>query len=69
MRKTYALLVFPLLLAGCGGGGHDARGVKPGETLLQVSATGEAKAQPDQASSPPVWGQPLWTLRTRQPRL
>jgi uncharacterized protein len=50
MRKTYALLVFPLLLAGCGGGGHDARGVKPGETLLQVSATGEAKAQPDQAS-------------------
>jgi uncharacterized protein len=50
MGKTYALLVFPLLLAGCGGGRHDARGVKPGETLLQVSATGEAKAQPDQAS-------------------
>jgi len=39
-----------LLLAGCGGTPtYDPRGVDREETLLSVSATGEAEARPDQA--------------------
>jgi uncharacterized protein len=51
MRRLCATTLIPLLLAGCGGGGpHDPRGLRRGEILLQVSATGEATARPDQAS-------------------
>jgi uncharacterized protein len=50
MRGISIITLGSLLLGGCGGGPHDPRGLRPGETLLQVSATGEATAQPDQAS-------------------
>jgi len=38
-----------LLLAGCGGEASDPRGVDRDETLLSVSATGEADTAPDEA--------------------
>lgn len=44
-----ALAGLALLLAGCGGGPPDPRGVDHGETLLSVSATGEAESVPDLA--------------------
>jgi uncharacterized protein len=49
MRGRYAATLISFFLVGCGGGPHDPRGLRPGETLLQVSATGEATARPDQA--------------------
>lgn len=42
-----SLLVF--MLAGCSGSTDDARGVDRSETLLSVSATGEADMRPDEA--------------------
>lgn len=42
-------LALPLLLAACGGGGEDARGVDRSETLLSVSASGHAESRPDKA--------------------
>lgn len=38
-----------LLLAGCGDAPYDPRGVDHAETLLSVSATGEAETRPDEA--------------------
>ena len=38
-----------LALAGCGDTPYDPRGVDHEETLLSVSATGEAETRPDQA--------------------
>jgi uncharacterized protein YggE len=53
MRTTpcLTLLLPALLLAGCGSGApvYDPRGVDREETLLSVSATGEAEARPDEA--------------------
>lgn len=52
MRRHLALipaLSAPLILAGCGSGAPDPRGVDRTETLLSVSATGEAETRPDQA--------------------
>ena len=46
-----ALLSIPaLLLAGCADTAADPRGVARDETLLSVSATGEAEARPDRAA-------------------
>jgi uncharacterized protein YggE len=43
-------LIAALLLGGCGGSpAYDPRGVDREETLLSVSATGEAEARPDEA--------------------
>lgn len=39
----------PLVLAGCGDGPMDPRGVDRDETLLSVSATGESDVRPDEA--------------------
>lgn len=39
----------PLALAACGSGAPDPRGVDRAETLLSVSASGEAEARPDEA--------------------
>lgn len=39
----------PFMLAACGSAVADPRGVDRAETLLSVSATGEAEARPDQA--------------------
>ncbi len=39
----------PLALIACGGGADDPRGVDRAETLLSVSASGEADARPDEA--------------------
>ena len=50
MKPVLTLLMPTLLLAGCGGTpAYDPRGVDRGETLLSVSATGEAEARPDEA--------------------
>jgi len=38
-----------LALAGCGDAPYDPRGVDRGETLLSVSATGQAETRPDEA--------------------
>lgn len=38
-----------LALTGCGGPGHDPRGIGKDETLVQVSATGRAETRPDEA--------------------
>ena len=48
-RKTFLALSAPFALAACGGGVSDPRGVDRAETLLSVSATGEADARPDEA--------------------
>ncbi len=42
-------LAAPLMLAACGSAAPDPRGVDRQETLLSVSATGEAETRPDQA--------------------
>ena len=52
MRRRLALipaLAAPLMLAACGSAAPDPRGVDRQETLLSVSATGEAETRPDQA--------------------
>ena len=48
MRFTVVTLA-ALALAGCGDTPYDPRGVDHEETLLSVSATGEAETRPDQA--------------------
>ena len=52
MLRLTLLAPLPLLLAGCGGGDHraDPRGVDHDETLLSVSATGDAESVPDLAT-------------------
>jgi uncharacterized protein len=51
MRKlTFVALVTPILLTACTGGKPDPRGVDHDETLLSVSATGQAEMRPDMAS-------------------
>ncbi len=49
LRSTSLLLMLCTGLAGCDRGPPDPRGLRPGETLLSVSATGRAEAVPDQA--------------------
>lgn len=49
MRKRSWIMVVPAMLAACGPGRPDPRGVRPGETLLSVSGTGRAESRPDQA--------------------
>lgn len=49
MRISVAILLPALLLAGCGAGPADPRGVGEGEVLLQVAATGRADTRPDEA--------------------
>jgi uncharacterized protein YggE len=46
---TILAAVAALALTACGSAAPDPRGVDRGETLLSVSATGEAEARPDQA--------------------
>lgn len=48
MKKSLALAALPLLAA-CADKEDDARGVTHDETLLSVSASGEAETRPDQA--------------------
>jgi uncharacterized protein len=51
MRKlTLVALVTLILLSACSGGKQDPRGVDHHETLLSVSATGQAEMRPDMAS-------------------
>ncbi len=52
MLRLMLLAPLPLLLAGCGGGDQraDPRGVDHDETLLSVSATGDAESVPDLAT-------------------
>jgi uncharacterized protein YggE len=38
-----------VLIAACSGGQPDARGLRPDETMLSVSASGHAESRPDQA--------------------
>lgn len=45
----FAPLLAPLTLAACGGSPTDPRGVERSETLLSVSASGQAEARPDRA--------------------
>lgn len=47
--RILALSSLPLLLAGCGDAPYDPRGVDSNETLLSVSATGDAETRPDEA--------------------
>ncbi|MBX7497114.1 SIMPL domain-containing protein [Qipengyuania sp. 6B39] len=50
IRVRYlALAAAPLALAACGDRADDARGVDHGETLLSVSASGQAESRPDRA--------------------
>jgi uncharacterized protein len=47
--QKFAALSGALLLTACGDAPYDPRGVDRDETLLSVSATGEAETRPDQA--------------------
>jgi len=47
--RSIAVPFIALVLAGCGETPYDPRGVDHEETLLSVSATGEAETRPDQA--------------------
>ena len=49
MERLFFVAVAPLALAGCGDRADEARGVDHGETLLSVSASGQAESRPDQA--------------------
>jgi hypothetical protein len=49
MRAGFGLVLASLPLAGCGEKAADPRGVDRDEVLLQVSATGRADTQPDEA--------------------
>lgn len=48
-RSLILAATFPLTLAACGDAPLDPRGVDRSETLLSVSATGEAETRPDMA--------------------
>src|SRR5688572_28832746 len=47
--QKFVALSGALLLVACGEAPYDPRGVDRDETLLSVSATGEAETRPDQA--------------------
>ncbi|WP_374408783.1 SIMPL domain-containing protein [Pelagerythrobacter sp.] len=47
--RTIALFALPLALGACGDRADDVRGVDHGETLLSVSASGQADSRPDRA--------------------
>ncbi|WP_370031274.1 SIMPL domain-containing protein [Qipengyuania mesophila] len=49
MKPAYLLLAAPLALAACTARVDEARGVDHGETLLSVSASGQAESRPDRA--------------------
>lgn len=49
MRHVLFCAATPLALAACGDQAYEARGVDHGETLLSVSASGQAESRPDQA--------------------
>ncbi|GAA3789183.1 hypothetical protein GCM10022600_07160 [Qipengyuania pelagi] len=49
MRHLLFCVAAPLALAACGDRADEARGVDHGETLLSVSASGQAESRPDQA--------------------
>ena len=49
MKKTVLVAAASLTLAACGDRADDARGVDHGETLLSVSASGQAESRPDRA--------------------
>lgn len=49
MAKLHWVLGAPVLLWGCGQASYDPRGLRHEETLLSVSATGQADTRPDQA--------------------
>ena len=48
-KRTALIFAAPLALAACGDQVYDPRGVDHKETLLSVSATGEAETTPDEA--------------------
>ena len=49
MRKLVLAGALPVLLTACGEAPYDPRGVDHAETLLSVSAVGEAETRPDEA--------------------
>ena len=49
IRKTCMLVALPLALSACSDRADEARGVDHGETLLSVSASGQAESTPDRA--------------------
>ena len=49
MSRIVATTLLSLLVAGCNDAPVDPRGVDRDETLLSVSATGQADARPDEA--------------------
>ena len=49
MRKVLFLSAATLALAACGDRADDVRGVEHSETLLSVSASGQAESKPDRA--------------------
>lgn len=48
-KSVFLLVGAPVALAGCGDAPYDPRGVDADETLLSVSATGQAETAPDEA--------------------
>lgn len=48
-KALISLAALPILLTGCGDAPYDPRGVDSDETLLSVSATGDAESRPDEA--------------------
>lgn len=49
MHRFASMMLLPLAIAGCSDGAADTRRLDRGETLLQVSASARAEAQPDEA--------------------
>ena len=49
MQKLVLVAAAPLALAACGDRADEARGVDHGETLLSISASGQAESRPDRA--------------------
>ncbi len=49
IKAWTSLFALPLAIAGCTDRADDARGVDHGETLLSVSASGQAESRPDRA--------------------
>ena len=48
-KKLYLLAALPMALAGCSDRTDEARGIDRDETLLSVSASGQAESRPDKA--------------------